>query len=71
MVLSLDHAKFLLQVGKQLLLGLLLAHHGGHLLAKVAHDQNVNLSGTYPLDELVHLRCKQQRLGPVHTSNCA
>ena len=47
--------KLVCQVPQQLLLRLLLPHHGGHLLAQVAHDQDVDLRRTHTLHKLVHL----------------
>lgn len=54
-VFTLHHAKLLRQVCQQLLLGLLLAHHGRHLLPQVPHDEEVNLGCSNPLHKLIHL----------------
>lgn len=50
------------QLPQQLLLGLLLAHHGGHLLAQVAHYQAVDLCRPHPLHKLIHLRDKCKKI---------
>lgn len=55
-VLSLNLPKVVSQIAQHLVLRLLLAHHGRHQLAQVAHDEDVDLRRTHALDELVHLR---------------
>ncbi len=55
-VLALDMRELRGQLPEQLLLRLLLAHHGRHLLAQVPHDEGVYLCCPHPLDKLVHLQ---------------
>ena len=55
-VLALDMRELRGQLPEQLLLRLLLAHHGRHLLAQVPHDQAVDLGCSHPLHKLIHLR---------------
>ena len=59
MMLPLDCCKFPVQVAEQLVLGLVLAHHDRHLLAQVAHDQDVYPSSPHPLHKLVDLLTQQ------------
>ena len=55
-VLALHVREVRRQVPQQLVLRLLLAHHGRHQLAQVAHDQDVDLGRAHALHKLVDLR---------------
>ncbi len=54
-VLALHMGKVGGQVAQKLLLRLLLAHHGRHLLAQVADDERVDLRRAHPLHKLINL----------------
>ena len=55
-MLALDMRELRGQIPEQLLLRLLLAHHGRHLLAQVAHDEGVYLCCPHPLHKLIYLQ---------------
>lgn len=55
-VLALHVGEMTWQLRQQLLLRLLLAHHGRHLLPQVPNDEAVDLARPHPFHKLVHLR---------------